>query len=505
MLANLIVLKWLELSISASVIAIILLLVRRFAHKLIHPRVMYGLWFIVLVKLAVPFNLPSPISFENWTDVYFYQQPYSVNGALTAAADGWNRIREAWGGNDTGSAGGNVRKIYIDGKETVVANEIRDSELIRERRDNDGMTEVLTGALILWLGGSLIYAGVRWFRGRGANRLFRKAIPCEDREMLELLQRCKQEAGVSGAIRIRLSGTVFPVLYGMFRPRILLPYDYDAIYTKEELRFILLHELRHYKHGDIAVNRAAGLLQALHWFNPILHLAMRTMRKDMELNCDASVLRRLNKAEAIQYGMLLIKQGELNRGHAVYPGSVAPWLAGRSSLAERIQQIAKPSTSRRRGLQTLAGVCIFAILCAFFLPSNNIYAERKAYIEEKPTMYAFWLNERVNPQSMVAIRSMADQMTGASGPSPDVALLMKASIGQRPIQRMIALLEPDRPMAVGTERIRNEVRARGIETGHILVMVRSNYAYTKYFTFGIAKSMLLDLSTLEIRDRINVY
>lgn len=83
-----------------------------------------------------------------------------------------------------------------------------------------------------------------------------------------------------------------PALVGVLKPRILLPSDFAKRYTPEQQDLILLHERIHQRRGDAWVNLAVAGCQALFWFNPIVHLAARRIRRDQELACDAAVIAR---------------------------------------------------------------------------------------------------------------------------------------------------------------------------------------------------------------------
>ncbi len=59
-----------------------------------------------------------------------------------------------------------------------------------------------------------------------------------------------------------------PAVFGIFRPRLLLPRCLLQSLDNRELRMIFLHELMHIKHGDLRLNWLLILEQAAHWFNP---------------------------------------------------------------------------------------------------------------------------------------------------------------------------------------------------------------------------------------------
>ena len=60
-----------------------------------------------------------------------------------------------------------------------------------------------------------------------------------------------------------------PAVYGILRPRIILPVGYKA----EEL--VLLHERSHLKRGDNLWRFIAFTAAAIHWFNPLTWLFLK--------------------------------------------------------------------------------------------------------------------------------------------------------------------------------------------------------------------------------------
>ena len=81
-----------------------------------------------------------------------------------------------------------------------------------------------------------------------------------------------------------------PVLIGIWRPRIVLPTDFETRYSHDERALILAHEHAHRRRGDILVNSIAAVLVCFFWFNPFMYWAIARLRFDQELACDAVVL-----------------------------------------------------------------------------------------------------------------------------------------------------------------------------------------------------------------------
>jgi beta-lactamase regulating signal transducer with metallopeptidase domain/Flp pilus assembly protein TadD len=88
---------------------------------------------------------------------------------------------------------------------------------------------------------------------------------------------------------LRSSRVAVPVVWGIFRPVLLLPYE-SVLWPVERLRVVLLHELSHLKRSDgvsLILTRAA---LSLFWFHPLAWSLERAGRSECERACDDLVL-----------------------------------------------------------------------------------------------------------------------------------------------------------------------------------------------------------------------
>jgi beta-lactamase regulating signal transducer with metallopeptidase domain len=93
-----------------------------------------------------------------------------------------------------------------------------------------------------------------------------------------------------------------PVVYGILRPRILLPNGINAL----ELDLILLHERTHIRRADNLWRLLALIAACIHWFNPLVWVFLRCVHIDAELSCDEAVLRRLPPQHRPHYAHTLL-------------------------------------------------------------------------------------------------------------------------------------------------------------------------------------------------------
>ncbi len=134
--------------------------------------------------------------------------------------------------------------------------------------------------------------------------LRRWSAPVEDDEAIAAFNRLGDQLCLDKRPRLLVcQGLKVPMLAGAFRPAILLPQE--AV-TGGELAFSLLHELTHYRRGDIWRKLLALWVNALHWFNPLMWLMVRLLERDTELACDEEALRRLPPEDYSAYGQTIL-------------------------------------------------------------------------------------------------------------------------------------------------------------------------------------------------------
>lgn len=97
-----------------------------------------------------------------------------------------------------------------------------------------------------------------------------------------------------------------PAVYGLFRPRIILP----ASFSENDLSYILAHERKHISRADNLRRIIAFVITAVHWFNPLAWVFLREYLSQTELACDEAVLAGYDDGERKRYAHSLINAAE---------------------------------------------------------------------------------------------------------------------------------------------------------------------------------------------------
>jgi len=95
---------------------------------------------------------------------------------------------------------------------------------------------------------------------------------------------------------------ISPAVYGIFKPKIIIPSSLAA----GDIDYILLHEKVHIGRRDNLWRVIAVMTASVHWFNPLSWVFLKCLFVDMELSCDAKVLKKLNESEKKEYALSLL-------------------------------------------------------------------------------------------------------------------------------------------------------------------------------------------------------
>lgn len=181
------------------------------------------------------------------------------------------------------------------------------------------------------------------------------ALLCAVR-LVWLQRRFMQNLAPAGANWQSPSGSG-PALVGLWRPRLALPLDFEQRFDAQQQRLVLAHEDVHRQRHDNHWNALAAALCVLHWFNPLAWLALRRMRADQELACDARVIAEHPGSEAAYGRALLLAQGSQF-------ATGLPWASWQSThpLIERIEMLKQHSgpAARRKFGMVLVGLMAVA-------------------------------------------------------------------------------------------------------------------------------------------------
>ena len=320
--------------VSASVLILAVVVLRRVLRGRVSPRLQYALWALVLVRLLLPVSFGTTrISVLNTVN-----RP--TEAVLTPSVPAPEVDTNSVMPSDEApqqSAGADLQAAASRPQGTV-------SQPAAASR-GPSLRQVL---LAIWAGGAVVLAGLfLWANGRLSRRL----------------RRTREPVAWDGAgVPVYVTAAVeTPCLFGLFRPAVYV--TPEAAADPAVLRHTVTHERCHRRQGDHiwAVLRCAAL--CLHWYNPLVWLAAAASRADGELACDAATVRQLGEEQRAAYGRTLIEM--TCRKPTALLVTATTMTGGARGLKERITMLVKKPKTAVSVLLLVVLIAAVAVGCTF--------------------------------------------------------------------------------------------------------------------------------------------
>ena len=349
------VLHILKMNLIAAVILLLTELFSRLSRGRYASGWKYWVWFAVAVFLLVPVKLPSG-RLPQLTVNFVVEQPVKTADSNLLAAQ-----KEAEVSQQT-----SAQTV----QQTFHSHEIQ----LKETPFGFTFDQLLRLFGEIWLAGALFLGLVGLARYYLAlHRLYRWSLPVDDEDILKDYQRLSREAELKKPPKLLKNDRLTtPVLAGLFHPAVYLT---NERYEKQELCFILSHELTHYQRRDLWYKLLMQAVVSSYWFNPFLYKMRRDAERTVENLCDARVVGGLSSQEQLSYSRLLLKTAAKQ--------SRVPYLAaglndGILVFKERIRCMRNLSAMKR---------CRFpaVLLCAVMLLAQLLIGEQRGGGKQSPS------------------------------------------------------------------------------------------------------------------------
>ena len=286
-----------QMSVAGGVLILFIVLIRALAIHRLPKTTFLALWMIAALRLLLPFSIPLTFNIHIGLDVFS------------------DVVQELPSGNIASTLPGDSPPSYDIG--TAVPSPA---------------TEHISTFEILWLVGVLllaIYFSISYFR---SMRKFRMSIP----DNTPYIQNWLTAHQISRPLAVRSSDLISsPLTYGILHPVILLPKKLDRN-DQAALKYVLTHEYVHIRRFDAITKILFAAVLCIHWFNPLVWVMYVLANRDMELSCDAWVIRMLGEKNRSSYALMLIKMEERRSGMSALCSHL-----GKNAISERIEAIMK--------------------------------------------------------------------------------------------------------------------------------------------------------------------
>lgn len=292
-------------TINGSIAGLIIFLTRKLTGKILPHKFEVLLWTIFIVKLFFPFGPESKVSVFN---LPHFHGDY------------------------------NAPEIFLENTGVASATQVKTVDIIP----------------CIWLLGFVI-AGLWLILSNIILSLkLKKLSKPVDERITKIFTRCKNKLNIKREIRLINQPLVKGVsLFGLLRPKILITNKLTS-FTDREIEYIFYHELSHYTRRDIFTNYLISLIQTIHWFNPLIHIFAKVIRRDIELATDEKTLSLIENGEFKAYGLTLVSM--LEEYSRAYSPKLLGVTDGKRHIKKRIREILHYRKKRKYT------ICLFSVL-----------------------------------------------------------------------------------------------------------------------------------------------
>jgi len=281
---------FLSMSFSGGLLILALLLGKHFMKDKISRQWQYYIWLVVVLRLLLPFGPEVSLMGKAYQAV---DQAISQTAPLPPQQQPPLNVP---GGNLAPAVGAEQHNETVDSPADGVttAHPLQDIGAL-----------LINHIWLVWLMASLgllirkitVYQGFVQYIKAGLT-------PVSDIGRLNELSIVAEQSGIKKPIELCVNPLVSsPLLIGFFHPCIVLP---SADIPEKDFRYIILHELTHYKRRDMFYKWLVQITVCLHWFNPLVYLMSREITKACEFSCDEAVLAKMGSGNAQDYGKTLL-------------------------------------------------------------------------------------------------------------------------------------------------------------------------------------------------------
>ena len=358
----------LSLSISGTLLLLLILRLKLVYQNKFSRRWQYYIWIIVVLRFLLPFTPETTLVgnlFERFdtADITTAAEKNSGSPARPAATDtdpinGKDAI-----GRETNQAPAPMRTHAIKNIDIVTAH------------NSFNVSACLfflwaIPALILFVRKITLYQGyIRYIKAYSTK--------VSDIKTLNILSNCKEKLHIKTKVELHHNTILTsPIMIGFFHPDIILP---AGKLKNNELSYIFIHELLHYKQRDMFYKWLIQIAVCIHWFNPFVYLLEKEVNKACELSCDEAVISVLDNNARREYGDMLISFMKSNHSYKNSLASVT-LTEGAEQLKERLGAI---MNFKKKSKTVTMITTIFTIIVCFCFLTAGAYAAPSANSNNK--------------------------------------------------------------------------------------------------------------------------
>ena len=354
-----------ECIVTSSILIVVVIVLRFLFRGKISRRLQYALWGLVLLRLLMPFPLiGSQFSIMNWTEV----GESSVITYIVTDSSKLPDLAPAEIGPDATEADHGAARMEYEREMTKAKAAV-------------GTPLTVSGAFsVIWLLGSIaaglwvLYTNISFYKQLHKDRKVYDATDC--------------------ALPVYVTEQVTsPCLFGFLRPTIYL--TPKAVIDEDSTRYVLAHELCHYRHADHIWSILRGVCLAVYWWNPLVWAAAILSRTDSELACDEAVIRQIGEENRISYGRTLVNLIAIRKASSGLMHVATTMASGKRDIKTRLNMIIKNPQTVIPALATVLVIIVLCVGCTFTGAESTPWELTNKISEDNISYVSAWATHTV--------------------------------------------------------------------------------------------------------------
>lgn len=303
----------LSLSLSGSILALLVLILKPLIKNKVSKSMQHMLWIVVILRFLIPLSFESSIINELFygsdkISSYVSSKHIEIQNAdqidknLDSSNHDYskdsNNLKNTeylseWSNQYDSSSGTVLSRFYGNMAHTKTSRWEYLTRYLMYLFDRYAMYVWIFGALTFF-----ILNLIGYLRFINKIKMANKPAADDQNQLLNSLLNIGHKLKL-----FRNPNIETPMLIDIVRPMVIIP---DKEFSKRQLKYIFLHEINHMKRFDIAIKWLTMITQSIHWFNPLIYLVGREINHVCELACDEAVIKDLSAKEKQDYGDTLI-------------------------------------------------------------------------------------------------------------------------------------------------------------------------------------------------------
>ena len=347
------------MSLIMSVVIIFLLIMRGPMRKRFTAYCRYIIWAVVIIRLCIPVSfgfLPTlisvPMTERTETDVIIHDASPAVSVPDTPL-----QIQPETTVND----------IVTEPEPQTNTHEPQVSIPTPDPTPEFRLTEdmAVKGITAIWLIGAVGFIVVTLVKYLINIRKLTCDLTEPTAELNEIYLSVCEDMGLTRHPLLYINKAASsPMVCGFLRPRVLLP---EIELSEDNLRYIIRHELIHYKRGDLWFKLLSMVANAIHWFNPMVYIACGVFADETELSCDEKVLGKTELKARLDYGNSML---EIVRNCRIAPNLTTGFNPKKKAVKQRFENIID-TAKKRKGILIIISVIIVALIATSIIGCSD--------------------------------------------------------------------------------------------------------------------------------------